>query len=136
MAKYTLKILRCEHRKISKVCLASSYQRGSLSFSMYVGHIIITTEVCVSVRKNWISLNLQHTKIYVLLADAKTLSKIFTIIYLHQVNISNVIFVNSAPIFFFWVVFMNQDIHIWHGFQIWVIAEPVTHKNLCSSGRW
>lgn len=87
---------------------------------MYVGHIIITIEICVFVRiLTYIPMKkldfaepVTHTKIYILLPDAKILSKIFFIITNpHQVNISNNISMNLDKTFFLF----------WHGFQIWVM---------------
>ena len=76
---------------------------------MYVRHIIITIEICVFVRiLTYIPMKkldfaepVTHTKIYILLPDAKILSKIFFIITNpHQVNISNNISMNLDKTFF------------------------------------
>ena len=75
---------------------------------MYVGHIIITIEICVFVRiLTYIPMKkldfaepVTHTKIYILLPDAKILSKTFIITNPHLVNISNNISMNLDKTFF------------------------------------
>ena len=40
MAKHTLKILRCEHRKILKVCLAIMHERVKQGFACrFIEHV-------------------------------------------------------------------------------------------------